>query len=62
MPEFADAGGLPALLNCLTSVLELDCPTVTGATLGENIRNAKVEDADVIRSWQSGGHRGALAV
>ena len=62
MPEFADAGGLPALLSCLTSVLELDCPTVTGATLGDNIRNAKVEDADVIRSLHNPVATEALAV
>jgi dihydroxy-acid dehydratase len=62
MPEFADAGGLPALLSRLTGVLELDCATVTGATLGENIRNAKVVDDDVIRSLDNPVATEALAV
>ena len=62
MPEFADAGGLPAMLTRMADVLELDCATVTGRTLGENIRNAKVEDEDVIRSLENPVATEALAV
>ncbi len=62
MHEFADAGGLPAMLTQLASKLELDCPTVTGVTLGENISRAKVRDADVIRSLDNPVATEALAV
>lgn len=46
------AGGISAILKRLADkgdVLKLDRPTVTGKTLGENIRNAGVGDAEVIR-------------
>ncbi len=46
------AGGISAILRRLMDrgdVLKLDRPTVTGKTLGENIRDAVVRDADVIR-------------
>lgn len=45
------AGGIPAVLNELSKKvdLNLDCMTVTGKTLGENIKNVKVTDYDVIR-------------
>ena len=46
------AGGVSAILKRLTErgdLLKLDRPTVTGKTLGENIRQAVVKDADVIR-------------
>ena len=45
------AGGIPAVLNELSKKvdLNLDCITVTGKTLGENIKNAKVTDYDVIK-------------
>lgn len=46
-----EAGGIPAVLNELSKKvdLNLDCMTVTGKTIGENIKNAKVSDYDVIR-------------
>ena len=46
-----EAGGIPAVLNELSKKvdLNLDCMTVTGKTVGENIKNAKVSDYDVIR-------------
>jgi dihydroxy-acid dehydratase len=46
------AGGVSAIMKRLTErgdLLKLDRPTVTGKTLGENIRQAVVKDADVIR-------------
>ncbi len=51
MEDFAYAGGLPALLAELTPLLDLDAPTVSGATLGENIAGATVHNTDVIRSF-----------
>ncbi len=62
MHEFADAGGLPALLTQMASKLELDCATVTGATLGENIRGAKVGDANIVRPLDNPVATEALAV
>ena len=62
MPEFSDAGGLPALLNNMAEKLDLDCLTVSGRTLGENICGARVEDEDVIRTLDNPVARAALAV
>jgi dihydroxy-acid dehydratase len=49
MEDFFYAGGLPALLANLGDLLDTSAPTVTGATLGENIAGARVHDEDVIR-------------
>jgi len=49
MPDFYDAGGLPAALNRIRDFLHLDCMTVSGSTLGENIDGADVVNEDVIR-------------
>lgn len=49
MPDFHDAGGLPAVLNQIKGMLNLDCQTVTGLTLGENIAGAEIIDDDIIR-------------
>lgn len=49
MEDFHEAGGVPALLSRLSSKLALDCPTVTGRTLGENIAGAEILDERVIR-------------
>src|SRR4029077_18893132 len=46
------AGGLPALLKGLSLHLDLQCRTVTGKTLGENIALAEVYNADVIRGTE----------
>jgi len=62
MPDFADAGGLPALLTRLGGRLELGCMTVTGRTLAENIRHARIENEDVIRSLDNPVATEALAV
>src|SRR3979411_2298609 len=49
MEDFYYAGGLRALLNELRDLLKLDCKTVTGKTLGENLQGAKIYNQDVIR-------------
>ncbi len=49
MEDFYYAGGLRALLAQISGLLNLDCLTVNGKTLGENIAGAKVYNADVIR-------------
>ncbi|SMC18825.1 dihydroxy-acid dehydratase [Clostridium acidisoli DSM 12555] len=49
--ELYFAGGIPALLNTLTKkdLINKDCLTVTGKTVYENIKDAKVRNNDVIR-------------
>jgi dihydroxy-acid dehydratase len=49
MEDFYYAGGSRALMNELKEMLVLDCLTVTGKTLGENIAGAQVHARDVIR-------------
>ncbi len=44
------AGGLPALLKNLMPKLNKDCLTVTGNSLFENVKNAKIYNDDVIRT------------
>lgn len=44
------AGGMPALMKELLPKLDGDCLTVTGKTLAENVRSAKVYNRDVIHS------------
>ncbi len=48
--DFCLAGGTPALMKELLPKLEGDCLTVTGKTLAENVAQARVWNADVIRS------------
>jgi dihydroxy-acid dehydratase len=49
MEDFYYAGGLRALLAELKDLLHLDCLTVTGKTLGENLAGARIYNDDVIR-------------
>lgn len=60
------AGGISAILKELSKIdglLDLTRPTVTGKTLGENIRDAVVHDPSVIRTIDSPYSRtGGLAV
>jgi len=60
------AGGISAILKRLAEkgdVLKLDRPTVSGKTLGENVREAAVKDPDVIRPLTNAYRQtGGLAV
>ena len=49
MEDFYYAGGLRALLAELKDLLNLDCRTVNGRTLGENLAGARIYNDDVIR-------------
>ena len=63
MEDFFYAGGLPALMQRIRDHLHLDALTVTGATLGENIASAQVQDDSVIRPLDNPvSPHGALAV
>jgi dihydroxy-acid dehydratase len=48
MEDFYYAGGLLGLMSRLTDLLNLDCLTVTGKPIGENIKGAEVYNEDVI--------------
>ncbi|WGR97979.1 L-arabinonate dehydratase [Bradyrhizobium sp. ISRA443] len=63
MEDFFYAGGLPGLMSRIKSHLHLDCLTVSGKTLGENIARADVYNDDVIRPIDRPIYpEGALAV
>ncbi|WP_204320073.1 dihydroxy-acid dehydratase domain-containing protein, partial [Klebsiella pneumoniae] len=63
MEHFFYAGGLPGLMSRIKEHLHLDCMTVTGRTLGENIARAEVYNDDVIRPVSNPIYaEGALAV
>jgi len=50
------AGGISAILNeigKIPNLLNLDCLTVTGKTLGENIASARIQNPEVIRSLEN---------
>ncbi|MDA3860320.1 MAG: dihydroxy-acid dehydratase [Melioribacteraceae bacterium] len=66
MEDVDEAGGISAILNELSKVpniLKLDRLTVTGKTLGENIKSATIKNKDVIRSVENPySAKGGLAV
>jgi dihydroxy-acid dehydratase len=63
MEDFFYAGGLPAMMARIKDRLHLECMTVTGRTLGDNIADAEVYNDDVIRSVDNPIYaEGALAV
>ena len=63
MEDFFYAGGIRGLMTRIQDHLHLDCMTVTGRTLGENIAGARVFDDDVIRTLQDPVYgQGSLAV
>jgi dihydroxy-acid dehydratase len=47
--DYCHAGGVPAVMKQLESLLHLDVLTVTGKTLGENLEDVKVLNEDIIR-------------
>jgi dihydroxy-acid dehydratase len=64
MEHFHHAGGVPALMRELTSVLDLNVPSVSGCTIGNAIAKAeKVPAQDVIRTLAAPlTKEGAMAV
>ncbi len=60
------AGGVSAILNEISKIpnlLNLDCPTVTGKTLGENIAKARINNTEVIHRLDNAYSKtGGLAV
>ncbi|MEM1508227.1 MAG: dihydroxy-acid dehydratase, partial [Candidatus Bathyarchaeia archaeon] len=63
LEELDAAGGISAVMNVLRGKLHLDALTVTGKTVGENIKDAVVYDAEVIRPLDKPVHgEGGIAV
>jgi dihydroxy-acid dehydratase len=57
------AGGVPAVMNELRGFLHLDLPTVSGKTVGENIKDAQVLDETVIHPLTNPVHKeGGIAI
>ena len=52
--EYYRAGGLPAVMNELLKAgrIHADALTVNGKTMGENVKRAKITDADVIKPFK----------
>lgn len=58
-----EAGGVPAVMKELSPLLNLGTLTVTGKTLGENLKNAAVRNPEVIRPLQQPFHaEGGIAI
>ena len=63
MEHFHRAGGLPAVAQEISRLLQLDCLTISGKTVGQNIEAARCFDHDVIKPMSSPVlPSGALAV
>jgi dihydroxy-acid dehydratase len=63
MEDLDAAGGIPALMKELGSLLHLDAVTVTGKTVKENIEGAEVPDRKVIRPLNDPVHKeGGIAI
>jgi dihydroxy-acid dehydratase len=57
------AGGVPAVMKELATLLNLKLPTVSGKTVGENIKDAVVLDREVIHSLANPVHKeGGIAI
>ena len=65
MEEFAHAGGVPVLMKELEDLLHLECLTVTGQSVRDNLRSVKRSEAyyEVIRPYSDPLHdTGGLAI
>lgn len=59
------AGGIPAIMNELSKIkgINLDCKTVTGRTIGENIKNCEIDNEEVIHTLKNPySSQGGLAI
>jgi dihydroxy-acid dehydratase len=63
MADLGNAGGLPALTAELKPFIHYDSLTVTGKSVGENVKGAKVINAEVIRPLNNPVHKeGGIAI
>ncbi|MCD6284550.1 MAG: dihydroxy-acid dehydratase [Anaerolineae bacterium] len=63
VPDFHSAGGVPAVMKQLLSLIHRDALTVNGRTMGENAADAPEPEGTVIRSFEEPwGASGGLAI
>jgi dihydroxy-acid dehydratase len=63
LSDLEEAGGIPGVMKRLENELVLDVPTVTGGTIGDNIKDAEVFNDEVIRPLDTPVHEyGGIAV
>lgn len=59
VPDFHQAGGVPAVMKQILPLLNADALTVSGKTVAENVATAEVKNPDMIHSlenpWSVGG-------
>jgi dihydroxy-acid dehydratase len=61
--DLDNAGGIPALMSELSPLLSLDGTTVSGLSVRENIKKARILDSNVIRSLDNPVHKaGGIAI
>ncbi|NEU31399.1 dihydroxy-acid dehydratase [bacterium LRH843] len=60
MQEFYYAGGAPAVMKEIEPLLHVNELTVTGKTIGENLKDIKIDDVyrDIIHPYESPLHKG----
>jgi dihydroxy-acid dehydratase len=62
MADFDEAGGIQAIMKKIEPILNTDVLTVTGETLGENLREISSGNSSVIRDLDNPVAEGGLAV
>ena len=63
VPDFHYAGGMPAVMKEILSLLHGDALTVTGKTVAENVAESEIRDSGIIRTLDDPWSReGGLAV
>jgi dihydroxy-acid dehydratase len=63
VPDFHNAGGVPAVMKVLLSLLHADALTVTGKTVAENVAGAAAADGKIIRTMENPwSQEGGLAI
>ena len=60
--DMDEAGGIQAVMKQLEGKLNLDCITVTGKTVGDNLKIAQVYNEDMIHPLDKPVYEGGLAV
>ena len=59
VPDFHQAGGVPAVMREILPLLHGDALTVTGKTVAENVADAEIYDSNIIKTmadpWSTGG-------
>lgn len=51
--DFYHSGGVPAVMGELISIMETDIPTVTGISMGENLKGISSPDNEVIKTFKN---------